>query len=230
MKTSVKSLAPEIIVCDLPEGAVQYRLPVRTGTINRAGGFVSMIIGGTICVVWIAASLFVITQLPGIPLRLSGDWAFTVYFLSLTTLFFSLWLIIGTALFFLGLFLAFGHTEISIHRGQLHVTERCGSLRLTQRRPLSSIRGFGINDHDSIKDAETSPRVERCTIDVLMAELSEGRPMTVCWGYPATWLPALAEELAEACRRSGATSQSLLPTQAVIKNGPENPYCQPTTM
>lgn len=230
MRTSVKSLAPEIIVCDLPEGAVQYRLPVRPGTIIRAGGFVSMIIGGIIGVVWIAASLLVITQLPGIPLRSSGDWTFTVYFLSLTTLFFSFGLIIGSALFFLGLFLAFGHTEISIHRGQLNVTERCGSLRLTQRRSLNSIRGFGIDDRDSTKDAETSPNVERSSNDVLLAQLSEGRPMTVCWGYPATWLPALAEELAEACSHSGSTSQWLLPTQAVIKNDPENPYSQPTTM
>lgn len=224
----MKSLAPEIVVSDLPGGAVQYRLPVRPGAINRAGGLICMIIGGIISVAWAAAIVFLLIWLPGFPLPSSDDLTFTIHFYSLTILFFGSGLTIGPVMFFLGLFLAFGHTEISIHREQLHVTNRCGSLRWTRHQLLSRIRGFGIDDGNSAKNAETSPEVDRTTNDVLMADLLERRPMMVCWGYPAAWLPALAEELAEACSRSGAAGQLPRQAQDILTNSPENPYSQPT--
>jgi hypothetical protein len=226
-------LPADLIVTELPDGGVHYRLPVRPFGPARYFAFVPILFGSIIAT-WpfAAVGFFLINGRP-------NDTEFLV-FVALAWVFFGAfcWPVAGFMVY-KGLTMAAGHVEIAVRDGRLLAANKVGRFGRTRGRPLARVRGFHV-ESGLVVPRPGAPMLfqDRLTpLAHLKADLSDGSSFVLCHGYPRDWLLALADDLARRCRRDAvpdrASAGTALPVQeeslnpTVIAERPVQPLTSP---
>jgi hypothetical protein len=110
----------------------------------------------------------------------------------------------------MGLWLAAGHVEVGIRLSTLYSVARLGPLKWSRSFPVGRIRRFQIHDMAGKAGRAAAPR-SRIPADmaILLADVTESKPVALALFYPRDLLQRLADELSRHCEFIQAEPPSL---------------------
>ena len=208
-------LPAEIVVTELPEGGVRYRLPRRPSRFMRLIGILPALMGtfvlswpfvGVLHFWWVGAMEHAPWFAVLGPLACFGPISFPV----------------GGFFLWFGLSVLFGHTEVTVRGGRLAWGERVGWLRWGHSRPLDRVTGFSVEYGSAGAGAKVRPPAQLSDVGKLQVACG-GRTAAICGGYPRPWLRALADELARHCPRGAP--EAAVPHAVTVSEASLDPLC-----
>jgi len=167
----MSALPSAIAFSAFPGDEVHYRLPQRPLGPIRYLGLLPMAFGLFIASLPILGIVFFLTARPALKGKML-QFAVIGPLVAFGPICFPL----GGFILFKGLLAVAGHTEIAVRAGRLYLTDRCGLLRWTRRRPLDKLRGFRVEHGHA-----TRPDGPRAMDQLRVLTPEEGDADTASW-------------------------------------------------